>query len=454
MQVRPAMPRAAVAYIAVLALAAVASIGFGRPPGLPVHDLVSVSLLALMLVMFDSTMVPYGSRGIGLSMSSPVALASYQIGGPWGAAVVGASAVFVLMPLPLVKRVFNASQAAVTGFCAGAVFLMLGGTPGTVEANDFPQVLLPVFASAVTYLVLNGLMVAGIVGLIERVPVLDLVMGMSSQVVSYLGYGIFGLLMTVLWVGVDIGPLAAVLVLLPLIVARWAINQYGAEQEAYQATIRTLVQAVETKDPYTRGHSERVAHASVMIARTIGMRRERIDAVGYAGILHDVGKLGVPTTVLQKSAALSEAEFAAIKLHPVRGLEMLSDIEFLDEAFQGILHHHERMDGSGYPMGLRGDQIPTFARVIAVADAFDSMTSTRSYRDARTVDEALRELELCKGAQFDPDMVDALVRALAVEPWAHAAGIERERGDEPIAVAGALDHDDPAFGLHLTRQER
>jgi HD-GYP domain-containing protein (c-di-GMP phosphodiesterase class II) len=272
---------------------------------------------------------------------------------------------------------------------------------------------------------------------------------MLKPIPSYLGYGIFGLLTAVLWVGVDIGVFSALLVLMPLAVARWAFSQYSAEQLAYESTIRTLVQAVETKDRYTRGHSERVSRASVMVGRFIGMREDRLNALRYAGILHDVGKLGVPTKLLQKTDRLSEEEFAAIKLHPVRGLEMLSDIEFLDEAFKGILHHHERLDGRGYPMGLEGMQIPEFARVIAVADAFDSMTSTRSYRHARSVEDAIAELLRCKGSQFDPEMVDALIASLVKEPWV-ASGVDdaAERADAPESISvAAVDHDDPTFSV-------
>ena len=138
-------------------------------------------------------------------------------------------------------------------------------------------------------------------------------------------------------------------------------------------------------------------------------------------MLHDVGKLGVPTRVLQKTGALTDEEFATIARHPVRGLEMVREIAFLGEAFQGILHHHERLDGRGYPMGLIGRAIPEFARIIAVADAFDSMTSTRSYRRARSVEEALEELDHCRGTQFDPQFVAALTEALQRTSWTPAA---------------------------------
>ena len=155
------------------------------------------------------------------------------------------------------------------------------------------------------------------------------------------------------------------------------------------------------------------------------------------------------TIAIQKTGMLTEEEFAAVKLHPVRGLEMLSDIEFLDEAFKGILHHHERLDGLGYPMGLQGHQIPEFARVIAVADAFDSMTSTRSYRHARTVDDAIAELERCRGTQFDPRMVDALVAALQREPW-DASGVDEEAESKVGRAPTEPDHDDPTFSVVFT----
>jgi HD-GYP domain-containing protein (c-di-GMP phosphodiesterase class II) len=221
--------------------------------------------------------------------------------------------------------------------------------------------------------------------------------------------------MAVLWVKVSI--IAGCLVLVPILVARQTFAQYAAERAEYDATVRALIQAVETKDYYTRGHSERVSRATVLIAREWGLREDRVNVIRYAGLLHDVGKLGVPTKVLQKQGKLNDSEFDAIKLHPMRGYEMLREIAFLEEALTGVVHHHERMDGRGYPMGLVAEEIPEFARIIMVADAFDSMTSTRSYRAAKNVDEAIAELRKWQGQQFDPVAVDALVRALEKNEW-------------------------------------
>jgi HD-GYP domain-containing protein (c-di-GMP phosphodiesterase class II) len=154
-----------------------------------------------------------------------------------------------------------------------------------------------------------------------------------------------------------------------------------------------------------------------MIARKIRMGSDRADAIRFAGMLHDVGKLGVPTQVLQKTGPLTEEEFAAIQLHPMRGLDIVKKIGFLYEALNGIMHHHERIDGRGYPMGLAGHEIPEFARIIAVADAFDSMTTTRSYREAKSIEFALDQLRKGAGTQFDPRFVEAFIAALDEQKW-------------------------------------
>ncbi|MCC3769888.1 HD-GYP domain-containing protein, partial [Streptomyces sp. UNOC14_S4] len=229
-------------------------------------------------------------------------------------------------------------------------------------------------------------------------------------------HGPTGLMTAVLWRS-PYGPPAALLVLLPMSVSSWFLDRYERERAAHQATVRALVQAVGIKDRYTRGHGERVGRASVLIARELGMAGERLEALRFAGILHDVGKLGVPTRLLRKDGPLTPEERRVIELHPEYGHEMVRGIGFLDEARAAILHHHERLDGRGYPYGLSGRQIPQFARIVAVADAFDAMTTTRSYSRARPVDAALAELHRCSGTQFDPRMVEALQVALERHGW-------------------------------------
>ncbi|MEU6821916.1 HD-GYP domain-containing protein [Streptomyces atriruber] len=315
-----------------------------------------------------------------------------------------------------VRRIWRASQLALAAWASARVFVALGG-PAATSGPDFPYVLGPAGAAVLAFSAVLTVLDGGVLVTAERIPVRTAWRGLFARSLAPVTvHGLAGLMMAVLWTS-PYGPTSALLVLLPMGVSCWAFAQYHRERAAHQATIRALVQAVDLKDKYTRGHSERVGRASVLIARELGMDAERVEVLRFAGILHDVGKLGVPTRLLRKDGPLTPEERRIIELHPEYGHEMVRGIGFLGEARAAILHHHERIDGSGYPYGLTGPQIPECARVVAVADAFDAMTSTRSYRRARPVEVAVAELNRCAGAQFDPEMVGALARALDRHGW-------------------------------------
>jgi hypothetical protein len=443
----PAKARAFVVCVSMIALPLAALAGWQVR-----HHFVAVNFIGLgLLLVLTHSMGSRGSRDlVTIALTSVITGATLPLVGPWGAIVLVCCTALAYDRAPLVKRIFNTSQMIVAVSAAAWVFHLLGGTE--IHAGVFPYLLAPFFASLIVVCVVNGLLVAAIVHFHQDVPMRVVLQGtMAGSVLNYVGYGLFGLLLAVLWSdqGAGVGPAAAILVMLPLFVARWAYEQYAEQQRAYDRTVRALIAAVETKDLYTRGHSERVSAGSVLIAREIGMREDRVASLRYAGMLHDIGKLGVPTRVLQKTGRLSPEELAIIQLHPVRGLEMVREIDFLDEAFAGIMHHHERLDGQGYPMGLAGDQIPEFARAIAVADAFDSMTTTRSYRNARSTTDALDELTRCAGSQFDPNMVTAMVAAIEEHGWEAEStpllpAVEEDVAAEPDDPAlRHFDHDDP-----------
>ncbi len=168
--------------------------------------------------------------------------------------------------------------------------------------------------------------------------------------------------------------------------------------------LSTLSRAIEARDPYTRGHSARVTALAEAIARRLGWGEERIACLRVGGPLHDIGKLAVSDEVLRKEGRLDAHELAQIREHPKIGAKILLRIAALRGAIPYVLYHHERWDGNGYPSGRAGDEIPVEARVLAVADAFDAMTSDRPYRRALTRDEALAEVERCAGTQFDPEI--------------------------------------------------
>jgi putative nucleotidyltransferase with HDIG domain len=170
--------------------------------------------------------------------------------------------------------------------------------------------------------------------------------------------------------------------------------------------LHSLTSAVDAKDAYTCGHSERVALLSRLLAKEAGFPNALVERVYMAGLLHDVGKIGVPEAVLQKTGRLTDEEFSQIKKHPEIGARILRDIKQVEDIIPGVMHHHERYDGKGYPSGLSGENIPLFGRLICLADCFDAMTSSRTYRKALPLEVALTEIRRCSGTQFDPGLTD------------------------------------------------
>ncbi len=179
--------------------------------------------------------------------------------------------------------------------------------------------------------------------------------------------------------------------------------------DGYKSTVKALAAAIDAKDPYTSGHSRRVMEYAVVGANSLRFSPEELQAIEFAGMLHDVGKIGVDDAILRKSGLLAPEEWLIVQKHPMIGANIIREIPFLEGARDLVLHHHERYDGMGYPEGLKGEDIPLGARLLAVADAFDTMTTERSYRRAQSFNDALYELGKCAGAQFCPVAVEAFV---------------------------------------------
>ncbi|MFI2375942.1 HD domain-containing phosphohydrolase [Streptomyces sp. NPDC018964] len=383
----------------------------------------------------------------------PVLLAGAFLLPPSAAALVALPGA-LLLPVGrrpyLARRLWRAGRLVLAVWAASRVHLAVGGRDAVADC-DVPGALGTAGAAVLAFCLVLTLLDGGVPapGALPRGRRIPAVAArwrlfLGSLVPSAV-HGLAGLMMALLWRS-PYGPVAALLVLLPMGVSWWAFAQYHQERAAHQATIRALVQAVDIKDGYTRGHSERVGRASMMIARELGMDDERVEVLRFAGILHDVGKLGVPTRLLTKNGPLTPEERRVIELHPEYGHEMVRGISFLGEARAAVLHHHERLDGAGYPYGLTGSQIPESARVVAVADAFDAMTSTRSYSRARPVSVALEELRRCAGTHFDPRMVAALIRAIGRDGW-HPAVTADEARPAPGDTHPAPDATRPVAGV-------
>ncbi len=190
-------------------------------------------------------------------------------------------------------------------------------------------------------------------------------------------------------------------------------RQANVNKELFMGSIRMLANAIDEKDPYTRGHSERVAFYSMLMARQMGMSDEEVERVHLSGIIHDVGKIGIEDRILRKPAALTDDEYEIMKQHPRKGEHILDAVPRLKEMAGAGLMHHENWDGSGYPDGKKGEEIPLLGRIVSVADAFDAMTTDRPYSKAMTFEVALGRLRFLAGKKFDAGCVDAIEKAAA-----------------------------------------
>lgn len=192
-------------------------------------------------------------------------------------------------------------------------------------------------------------------------------------------------------------------------------DTYEKLEKAYLESIETLRFTVEAKDTYTRGHSDRVSEYSVLIGKKLKLSDEDINTLKIGGLFHDIGKIGVPDSILLKDSKLTDDEYSEIKNHPSIGAHILSNATIFKSVLPVVKHHHERYDGNGYPGKLKGEEIPLLARIAAVADSFDAMTSKRTYRNSLTLDIVRAEIEKCKGSQFDPNCADAFLDILSNE---------------------------------------
>ncbi|MFB6725375.1 HD-GYP domain-containing protein [Kribbella sp. NPDC056345] len=401
---------------------------------------VTLGLLLLMSAVLRSRMGP-----VRAVLDHVVCIALLLLSGPAATVVVA-----VLLPLtqdrrlPLMRRIFNGAQAVLCATAAGFVYVTTGGVRGDAVLDAPGHATVSGFAAIVAWLTFNAALMCLVLWLDGSgpTPLMFLRKVAGATALPMTGYGLLGILLAVVWIG-GLGPIAVLLVLVPLVVARWALSLYEAERNAQAATMRAFIQVIETKDLYTRGHSERVSEGVGMLGRHLQLNEDRQNALEHAGLLHDVGKVGVPTRIIQKPGRLDDSEMDAIRLHPARGVELIGNIPFLEEVKSAVLHHHEKYDGTGYPAGLSGTNIPYFARIIGIVDAFDCLTSTRSYRPARSVDETLQILLQDRYTHFDPQLVDAFVEVIRRDGW-KAAAADQPAPDE--SVQAPIDHDDLSLG--------
>ena len=372
-------------------------------------DILFWASLAVLVEFF-----PVGlPRGNGLvTLGFPIIYAALLSSGPlvagWAAVCGAFLGVGLSKRLALYKLFFNGAQLILSISAAWVIYQWMGGVliaPGSLTP------FFAVIVSALSYFVVNSFSVSTALALQQKVPILDIwLTNFRWAVPNYLAQIPVGFLMALIYKWVSWW--AVLSFLFPLFIAYYVYKLYMDIRAQHLSTIQALAAAVEARDPYTEKHSERMADYAVATARELELSIARRDVIRYATILHDIGKIGVSDRVLGKQDGLTPKEWAKIKAHPGIGKDILAQITSLKEASQLIYHHHERYDGKGYPDKLKGEDIPIGARIIAVVDVYDAMTSKRPYRPASSSKEAIDELRRKAGTQFDSKVVEAFLKVL------------------------------------------
>ena len=309
------------------------------------------------------------------------------------------------------KVIFNAAQYSLTAGIAGIVYQQAGGVVG---AQNIFRFIFPATICALTYCIINITLFILVVSFAQNVRIKTIWRtSIKEMIPSYIAEAPMGFLMAIVYT--EVGIVGILLFFLPLLLARRSFELYTKMRKVYLDTIRALAAAIDTKDPYTKGHSERVAETSVALAQELNLSDRDIENIEYTALLHDIGKIGINDKILSKKSSLTDQEFDKIKEHTTMGAKIIEPVDFLKNSYKAIYHHHERYNGKGYPDGIKSEDIPILARIIAVADAYDAMGSDRPYRKKLNKDKILKELKDQSGKQFDPEVVKALISVLVLD---------------------------------------
>lgn len=408
---------------AQLLIAVVSLVGIGflilSSLNLPRFNWGDYAVFAFLVVLAEAIPIELAKGGT-VSVGFSIWYASIVLFGPHVGTVVTALGGFGFQKFvrkePPHKYFFDVTQLAVSAYLAGWTFLYLGGKPGIeTGAVNWSRDLLPLAACFLVLFAVNSSLPTLFYSLVRKIPFGNVwVMNVKPFIFNTLTLCILGIILTELYLTTRTGGL--ILLVIPLLVARQTFQIYANLRIVYLGTIRALVTAIEAKDPYTRGHSERVADYAVQIAREMHLPEDVVEKLEFAAVLHDIGKVGISKKILNKIERLTPLEFREIRKHPQLGVAILEEIGFLKDAVPFVLHHHERVNGTGYVGGLKGKNIPLEARILAVADSFDAMTSERPYRPALGVGVAVSELVANSGVQFDRHVVKAFLRAANLAP--------------------------------------
>ena len=367
-----------------------------------------IILFISLIVIADSVQIKLPRGGASIYASSPVDLAGIILFGPAVMAVAEAIATVItegfFQRRPIIKVIFNVPLLVMTVGISGLVYRAFGNLGDTGS----PIFLIPLFATGVVYYLFNTWSVSLVIALADlRNPLHVWRQNYMWNFFHILAFLPVGAVIALLYANSGVWTVA--LFIIPLFLARYSFQLYLDMREAHINTVAALTSAIDASDPFTHGHSFRVSCYALRIARAMGFSARELEMLEYAALLHDIGKIAVQNDILLKEGPLTEEEWKSLKSHPNIGADIVEQLKFLKEAADVIRCHHERPDGTGYPNGLKADQVPLAAHILNVVDAFDAMASDRPYRKALSIDRVIEELETYKGTQFDSRVTNILL---------------------------------------------
>lgn len=384
-----------------------------------INDYTLLIVFSLLSAIAETYLILLPKIG-GVSVSFAIGFSAILLTNPLYAAIISAASVAFRCPYvdgkgrvhilnnPFYKTVFNISQYIISFGIAGISYLY-ADTLFDVGYDFFNPVAGSI--SLIVYILLNTFFMSQLMSILLKEKLLYIWKGnFFSMMINVLLVGLLGIVLAFAYHAYGFGGL--LLFFIPLLLARYTFKLYLDMRRNYFETMNVLVRAIEANDPYTSGHSLRVSIYSEAIARELGLPQNKIDMIKSAALLHDIGKIGIDKNILNKNGKLEKDEFDTIKSHPEIGATIISDMSYLSNLSDIIKHHHERNDGKGYPDGLDHDSIPLETSILTIADSFDAMTTDRPYRLALSLDDALNELKLNSGTQFNPDIIDDSIIAL------------------------------------------
>lgn len=426
-------------FIGLVVTAAIVSLSllYLADPVTERHAVEQIAILAVLALIAEALSYMLSKAVTGSAALIPY-VAMVLVSASWlaPAAALLLKALYEFKTRTFEKALFNVAQIVVAVSTAVAVYRFLGGVPletladlGLLGATN--QAGVPALVATIASWFVNAGLVLGVVAVSSQRSLRD-VWRESFGMPPAFELLIAPVAFVFAWVFVSFGAIAVLTLWVPILGLRQVHRSNQALEQTNRELLELMVKSIEARDPYTSGHSRRVHHFSVTIARAVGLGPKEADRVGRAALLHDIGKIHEKyAPLLRKVDKLSPEEWRIIKEHPIDGADLIATMSGLKDLVLAVRHHHENWDGTGYPDGLAGELIPLESRIIMLADTIDAMTSERPYRGPLTPNEVRAEFVRCRGMQFDPALTD---RLLSSDTWLQLFGPDREDLDDKSIV--------------------